>query len=150
MSQRDNALNATIASASGRDTMDLRATGVVTLSFLLGAFTAVSSHYTSFLPLQKTLLLTLTYFQTLFSTGFFNFGVAYRIVSTWIWLYCVIPVGLTGAAFGAWLLWRSRSGNNIDTGMLNDAAETPNVAEAPNVGETSKVAEDDNTSFSSV
>lgn len=93
-----------------RDSTDMRAIAFVTLAFLPGTFCAVG------LCLILCLCNTCMYhsfqnpansceFETLFSTGFFNFDTGGRLVSTWFWLYWVVSIGLTTVVFGGWIMW---------------------------------------------
>ncbi|RDL41641.1 uncharacterized protein BP5553_01620 [Venustampulla echinocandica] len=84
MAQRDNAFNLKTSKTALRDSSDMRIIANVTLAFLPATAAA-----------------------TFFSTSFFNFQTEGRIVSGWIWLYCVVCVGLTAIAFVAWY-WSTR------------------------------------------
>lgn len=68
-----------------RDSHDMRAITIITLSFLPATFVA-----------------------TFFSTSFFDFSPAEgKMASGWLWIYWVVTVGLTMSILGGWL-WISR------------------------------------------
>jgi Mg2+ and Co2+ transporter CorA len=86
--QRDNRVNIEAAKASQkiailtrRDSLDMRIIAAVTLVFLPGTFIA-----------------------TMFGAGFFKFfpDGSHRVVSQWIWLYCVLTAGVTMIVLGLW------------------------------------------------
>ncbi|KAH6672007.1 hypothetical protein B0J14DRAFT_594915 [Halenospora varia] len=79
MAQRDNALNFNVSKAALRDSSDMRTIATVTLAFLPATVVA-----------------------TFFSTAFFNFQKQDQVVSSWIWLYCVVSLGLTVIVFIGW------------------------------------------------
>ena len=98
MSQRDNAMNLKQTEATLRDSSDMRAIAWVTLAFLPATFVAVRSLFTT----SQT---SSDFYQTFFSSSFFNFEQKGRRVSDWIWLYCVISVILTVGVHAGWAVW---------------------------------------------
>ncbi|PVF91183.1 hypothetical protein CPB86DRAFT_770930 [Serendipita vermifera] len=81
LAARQNHFNMIIASATRRDSIDMRVIAGVTLVFLPGTFTA-----------------------TIFSSSFWNFQPSNngRVVSPWIWLYCVVTGVLTLIVLALW------------------------------------------------
>lgn len=88
ISYLDNAAMKTIALLAQRDSADMRIIAWATLIFLPGTFTA-----------------------TLFSSTFFDFlpdDNNPRIVSWWIWLYCLVTVLITGFVLLGWYHFSKR------------------------------------------
>jgi hypothetical protein len=92
-----------IAHLTRRDSTDMRIIAVVTMLFLPGTFTAVRSPQNPSIVV-KTLADTCNEIQTLFSASFFDFNPdnSSSVVSSWIWLYCVMTVVLTILVLAAW------------------------------------------------
>lgn len=115
MAQRDNALNFKTSKAALRDSSDMRTIANVTLVFLPATAAAVC--FFSTFPLSRSLLQILykslifrfAVTQTFFSTAFFNFQKENRVVSPWIWLYCVVSAGLTAIVFLGWYWFTQRT-----------------------------------------
>ncbi|KAI7773202.1 hypothetical protein LA080_011616 [Diaporthe eres] len=94
---QDNAAMKTIALLAQRDSTDIRIIDWASLIFLPGAFTA-----------------------TLFSSTFFDFlpdDKNPRIVSWWIWLYCLVTVFITGLVLLGWYHFSRRSRAKTQDGM---------------------------------
>ncbi|PVF91184.1 hypothetical protein CPB86DRAFT_830705 [Serendipita vermifera] len=81
LAARQNHFNMIVASATRRDSIDMRIIAGVTLVFLPGTFVA-----------------------TLFSSSFWNFQPPKdgRVVSSWIWLYCIVTGILTFLVLALW------------------------------------------------
>ncbi|PVF94356.1 hypothetical protein CPB86DRAFT_876447 [Serendipita vermifera] len=81
LAARQNQFNMIVASATRRDSIDMRVIAGVTLVFLPGTFVA-----------------------TVFSSSFWNFQPPKdgRVVSSWIWLYCTVPGVLTFLVLALW------------------------------------------------
>ncbi|KAG6367499.1 hypothetical protein INS49_001689 [Diaporthe citri] len=97
ISYQDNAAMKTIALLARRDSTDMRIVAWATLIFLPGTFTA-----------------------TLFSSTFFDFlpdDNNPRIVSWWIWLYCLVTVLITGLVLIGWYHFSRRSRAKTQDGM---------------------------------
>ncbi|KAF2872872.1 hypothetical protein BDV95DRAFT_605462 [Massariosphaeria phaeospora] len=80
LSRKDNEHMKKIATATFRHSRDMRSITITTLSFLPAT----------------------TFVATFFSTSFFDFKEDRRRASTWLWLYWVVAVVLTGAVLGGW------------------------------------------------
>jgi hypothetical protein len=92
-----------------RDSRNMSVIAAVTLLFLPGTFTAVSTFYITHLDRVLVAGQTFNQFanvcypQTLFSTSFFDFKPGRHVVSRWFWLYWTVAVSLTLFVLAAWL-----------------------------------------------
>ena len=85
-------------------------------------------HLRRYVPLQSYLasfarlgLITTIFWQTLFSTTFFNFqNTGGKIVSRWIWLYWLITIVLTILTGCAWYWLLRREKNDINLRHQDD------------------------------
>lgn len=97
ISHQDNTAMKTIALLAQRDSTDMRIIAWATLIFLPDTFTATlfSSTFSDFLPDADNP----------------------RIVSWWIWLYCVVTVLITGLVLLGWYHFSRRSRARTEDGM---------------------------------
>lgn len=101
-----------MAKLTQRDSTNMRIIAGVTLVFLPGTFTAVSTFHITHLDRVSVASQTFNQFvnichpQTLFSTSFFGFQPRItdpHVVSGWFWLYWVVTAPLTLFVLAAWL-----------------------------------------------
>lgn len=100
-----------IAVLSRRDSTDMRTIAIVTLLFLPGTFSAVSSP-----PNQCSRLRLSLYLQTVFSQSFFGFSDDRKAmyVAPWLWLWAVVTVILTLIVIVTWWLLSIHQNKLID------------------------------------
>lgn len=110
-----------LAQAATRDSTAMTVIAAVTMFFLPGTFTAVSLRQ-NWHFFEGTKLMY--WFQTLFSTTFFDFRIANdeHIVSSWLWLYFATTCGLSLVTFTLWRVWLRRAlgtRNTVDSSITS-------------------------------
>lgn len=144
IAQRDNAVNMQIAEASRRiaeasrlDNLAMRE--IAEDSKAVALATARDSAAMRVIAAVTILFLPATFTATLFSASFFDFHPRNpsKVVSTWVWLYCVVTIILTLLIQGAWYISSRRKEQQVVKAMAPTPA-TEGLTKA--IGDTSNNA----------